>query len=290
MKIKPVHSGRADFMRTYRETMANTVRVEKADLSRLYNLRCSQLPYCPRSVLATYGLNGKHRPIDMAMAYYTSVGTTVHTVMQSYLSASGQFLADYECKECGKKYPLSHVNECCGFPTLYEEVTIDVGTKNKRNGIQGHIDGIFRDSKGYYWIIDFKTTTLGGSSSKEKNPGEGYKRQVRAYAVLLRKQYKITVKGVMLVFIPRDNPHKIAIWEQAMGPRDFALGVEELKADKKLHKKTMIAQTLDEVMQLAETSCGSAFCDYCKMKKPDFQRLIKKVLPKLPIMKETKCK
>lgn len=220
------------------------------------------------------------------MAFYTSVGTTVHTVMQSYLPMTGQFLADYECKHCGKKYPLSHVYECCDMPTHYEEVEIDIGTKGGRNGIQGHIDGIFLDSLKRYWIIDFKTTTLAGAPKKEVDPGEGYRRQIRAYAVLLKKQYGIKVHGLMLVFIPRDNPRKPYIWEHVLSDKDFKDGFDELKADKKLHRKTMIAQTIEEVMELAKTNCGSDYCDYCKMSKPGFTKLVKRILPKLPIMKD----
>lgn len=262
--------------------------MQKSDPSRLYNLRCSQLPYCPRSVIFDYGLYGKYRPMDMSMAYYTSVGTTVHTVMQTFLAMTGRFLADYSCGVCGKKYPLSHKHECCDTPTQYDEVTIDVLTKKGKRGIQGHIDGIFKDKSGRYWIVDFKTTTLAGGAKKEKSPGEGYKRQIRAYAVLLRKQYNITVAGVMLVFIPRDNPRKIFIWEQILAEKDFKIALKELKADRKLHLRTMDASTVDEVLELAENKCGSPFCSYCKLGNLEVKRLAKRVVKKLPILKEGK--
>lgn len=287
MKIRPARSGKSEFLTTYNKAFKEAIRFQRGDPKRLYNLRCSQLPYCPRSVLANYGLRGLHQPVSMAMAFYTSVGTTVHTVMQSYLPMSGQFLADYECRECGKKYPLSHVHECCDMPTHYEEVSIDVGTKNGKNGIQGHIDGIFRDSLGRYWIIDFKTTTLAGAPRKEQDPGEGYRRQIRAYAVLLKRQHGIKVHGVMLVFIPRDNPEKPYIWERVLSDKHYEEGFLELKHDKKLHSKTMVAKTVEEVMALAKTNCGSEYCSYCKMSKPEFSKLVKRILPKLPIMKET---
>lgn len=293
MKITPVRSGRSEFLAVYKKTFDEVTTIQKTDVSRLYNLRCSQLPYCPRTVLANFGLRGKYHAMDMSMAYYTSVGTTVHTVMQTYLAMSGRFLADYECRICKKKYPLSHKHECCDVPTNYEEVTIDIGTKKwknglRRGGIQGHIDGIFKDSKGRYWIIDFKTTTLFGAPKKEKSPGEGYIRQIRAYAVLLKKQYGIKVQGVMLVFIPRDNPRpeKISVWEHALTDKDFEDALVELKADKKLHKKTMVASTVEEVMELAKTNCGSTFCDYCKMPKLDFRNIAKRIVKKLPIMED----
>ena len=290
MRISPVYSGSSEFLAVYREIYDDAVTLYKQDQSRLYNLRCSQLPYCPRSVLLDHLTYGRHRPMPMSMAYYTKVGTTVHEVMQSYLAMSGRFLADYHCKVCGKKYPFSHKHECCGTPTTYYEVTIDVGTKKGVLGIQGHIDGIFKDSKGNYWIVDFKTTSIAGVKGKLRNPGDGYIRQIRAYAVLLRKQYKVKVKGVMLVFIPRDNPAKPAVWEATLSERDYEVAMEELKADKRLHKKTMFATSVEDIIELAKTNCGGAFCTSCKKSKPDFMSLIKKAMKtnkaKLPIMSQ----
>ncbi len=292
MKIQPRVSGRAEFLNTYYRIMREGLVLTRTDPHRLYNLRCSQLPYCPRSVILDYLERGKYRPMDLMMAYYTSVGTAVHTVMQTYLSQSGQFLADYSCKHCKIDYPLSHVHECteCGRHTHYEEVTIDVGTKNGRLGIQGHIDGIFKDSKGNYWIVDFKTTSVAGAPAKERTPGDGYTRQVKAYAVLLRKQYKIKVKGAMLVFIPRDNPARPKIWETVMSDRDYEVAKAELLQDRSLHRKTMRAETVKDVLGLASTNCGGAYCTHCKKSKPDFMNLVKKAMKKpklsLPILKD----
>ncbi len=203
MKLKPARSGKAEFMKVFNHALENTLMMGKSDPERLYNLRCSQLPYCPSSVLIKWATKGTVDSMDLMMAYYVSVGHAVHDVMQRYLSQSGQFLADYECRECGKKYPLSYKYECCGFPTKYEEVKIDV--KLKRGRIQGHIDGIFKDSMGRIWIVDFKTSSIEGAGSKAKSSPPGYVRQVRAYACLLKKQYDIDVYGVMLVYLPRDN-------------------------------------------------------------------------------------
>lgn len=287
MKIRPSRSGKSEFLAVYNKAFDEVIMMQKGDKHRLYNLRCSQLPYCPRSVLANYGTRGLHQPVDLSMAYYTSVGTTVHTVMQTYLPQLGNFLADYECKECGKKYPLSHVHECCGMPTQYEEVTIDIGTVNGKNGIQGHIDGIFKDSKGNYFILDFKTCTSYGGPQKERNPGENYMRQVKAYAVLLKKQYKIRVKGVMLVFIPRDNPRKVYVWEKELSDQDFVEAKKELLRDRTLHRKTMVASTIEELMELAKTNCGSDYCKYCKLKPMEMKKIFTRILKRdvLPIIR-----
>ena len=286
MKISPTKSGKSDFLAVYRDAIENTVIMSKGDPKRLYNLRCSQLPYCPSSVLINWGTRGMVQPMDMMMAFYVHVGHAVHKVMQDYLSQSGCFLADYACKECGKKYPLSHTIECCGFPTEYEEVNLSVGSKQK-GFIQGHIDGIFRDKKGNYWIVDFKTSSTAGAPAKVKKAPEGYRRQVRAYAYLLWKQYGIKVVGCMLVYIPRDNPKSPAIWEYKIKPADWDDLKSELYQDKRNHKKTMKAETIEDMKELLKYKCGNPYCEACKMATGKQVNLLTKFINsnKYPIVK-----
>ena len=165
MKITPSRTGSAEFLSVFRTAIADAVMVQKGDPERLFNLRCSQLPYCPRSVIMHYLTMGVYQSMDMMMAYYVGVGHAVHNVMQNYMATTGRLLADYVCRECGKKYPLSHKSECCGFPTRYEEVSINW------KGIKGHIDAILKDSKGKYWIVDFKTCSIAGAKTKFRDPG-----------------------------------------------------------------------------------------------------------------------
>ena len=282
--VKPTRSGRSEFLQVFNQAMEDSLMVEQQDPKRLYNLRCSQIPYCPRSVMTNYLTRGMFFAMDMRMAYYVSVGHAVHEVMQRCLAGSGRFIADYECKECGKKYPLSRKYECCDFPTKYEEVSINY------KGIQGHIDGIFVDSTGRVWIIDYKTCSVSGAGQKEKNPPKSYRRQVRAYAYLLWKQYGIKVVGCMLVFLPRDNPWKPAVWEHRMGEHEYEDARLELKKDRTIHKNTMKARTLDDLMELAKVTCGGEYCKPCGKSKIELKGMFTKLLkanPKaLPIKKE----
>lgn len=220
------------------------------------------------------------------MSFYVGVGHAVHHTMQSYLSQSGRFLADYSCRECGKKYPLSHKYECCGFPTHYEEVDLNVGSKAK-GFIQGHIDGIFKDRNGRYWILDFKTSSIAGAPAKVKKAPEGYRRQVRAYAYLLRKQYGIEVAGCMLVYIPRDNPKTPSVWEYLIKPGDWAEFRAELMQDKRLHRKTMAADNIEDMKALLKYKCGNAYCETCKMTTGAQVKLLTKFISqkKYPIAK-----
>jgi hypothetical protein len=177
--------------------------------------------------------------------------------MQAYLQESGRLIADYACRECGTHYPLSTQHECCGFPTKYEEVTIAY------KGIVGHIDAVFRDRENRIWIVDFKTSSTASAPSKGKKPSAEYSMQVRAYAYLLGKQYGLEVHGVMLVYLPRDNPKTPTIWEHVMTPREYDKIRDELLLQKKLHKLTMECVTVRDYKKLLELRCKNPYCRYC---------------------------
>jgi len=279
MKIVPHRSGAAEFLIMFKKALAESLTISRADPSRLFNLRCSQMPYCPRSVIVNYATRGMFQAMDMRMAYYVSVGHAVHNVMQSYLALTGTLLADYECRECGKKWPLSHKYECCDQPTKYEEVTIDY------KGIQGHIDAIFRDKKGRYFIVDFKTCSLLGAPAKKRDPGANYRRQVQAYAYLLWKQHGIKVEGVMLVFLPRDNPFSPTIWELKMTDDQYEGAKADLRADLKLQRRTMKAKDLSEFRDLFKTRCGGPYCEACKLEAKELIRKVRSKLDRFPIKK-----
>jgi hypothetical protein len=281
MKLVPVKSVKLDFLQVYNEAVANTLTSSKQDPKRLYNLRCSQLPYCSASVLVNYAQRGKYQAMDLMMAYYVGVGHAVHHVMQTYLSQSGRFLADYTCKECDKVHKLSHQSECCGFPTVYDEIDLDY------NGVQGHIDAVFKDRQGQYWILDFKTTSLSNAQEKAKRPPENYKRQVRAYAYLLWKQHKIKVVGLMLVFIPRDNPKEPTVWEHRIKETDFDNFRSELLVDLRTHRKTMMAKTIEDMKPLL-VSCGGQYCRVCAHTRSRNLGLLTKHLNKFPIKADSK--
>ena len=218
--------------------------------------------------------------MDMMMAYYVTVGSAVHTVMQNYLSRSGKFLADYYCKRCGTYYPLSHVHSCCGHPTEYEEVQISFLR------IGGHIDGIFQDSQGHYWILDFKTTSMKSAPEKQKKPGDAYSEQVESYAYLLYRQYGIRVKGAILCFLPRDNPRTPVLWVKELGKVHFREIHERLKRYRKIHAQAMEASTVEEVMEFYKHRCSNQYCEYCKLSKRELKASVVKALKskhKLPL-------
>ena len=231
----------------------------KRDASRIKFLRPSQLPFCPVGFYVSHATQGMVSTLNMLGAYYTSVGTTVHEVVQKYISPSGRFLADWQCRQCGKRHRLTTKSECCDFTMDYHEVQIN------HKGVVGHIDAIFQDAQGRYWILDFKTCTVSGSGYKQKSPGATYREQVETYAYMLYKQYGIKVEGVMLMFIPRDDPTKPTVWVKLVDAKDFKRIGARIKAYKQMHKEALNAETLSEALALAEWGrCKGDWCKTCK--------------------------
>ena len=235
------------------------VVASKRDATRIKFLRPSQLPFCPSGFFISHATQGMISTQNMLSAYFTSVGTTVHEVVQRYLSPSGRFLADWRCKICGKWRRMSTKSECCDFTMEYHEVLIN------HKGVVGHIDAVFRDSKGRYWILDFKTCTVSGASYKQKSPGAAYKEQVETYALMLYRQYGIKVEGVMLMFIPRDDPTKPSVWVNLIDTADFKRIAKRIKKYKQQHKEALKASTLEEALALAEYGkCKGEWCRTCR--------------------------
>jgi hypothetical protein len=205
--------------------------------------------------------------LNLLGTFYTSVGTTVHEVVQKFMSPGGKLLADWHCPSCRKWQRLTTNSECpkCEITMDYHEVLIDY------KGVVGHIDAIFRDRHGKYWILDFKTCTVSGASYKKKSPGKVYIEQVETYALMLYLQYGIKVEGVMLQFIPRDNPVEPAVWVKILDIKgtDGKRIMKRTKTYKLQHKEVLAAGTLDEVLALARFGrCANDWCSTCKRDVP----------------------
>lgn len=232
----------------------------KMDVSRLKYLRPSQLPFCPVSFFVNHAKQGLVRTRQLTSDFYTSVGTAVHTVVQTFLSQSGKFLASWECPVCNKRYKVTTKHECCDNVMNYHEVEINY------KGIVGHIDAIFKDSKGRYWILDFKTCSVVGALKKQKNPGASYIEQVEAYALLLWLQYGIKVQGVMLMFIRRNNPVEPVVWSKELDDKDYARIKKRMIAYKRAHKEVLNLRSRAEALALIEKygRCKGEFCKICR--------------------------
>lgn len=255
----------------YQTAMREYTRTEKTSPGRVLNLRPSQMPFCPTNFFLENANNGLYRTLDFAGAYYTSVGTVVHSIMQEFLAKSGRFLADYHCAECNTWHRMSYKHECCGFPTRYEEIAIDY------KGIHGHVDAVFRDDKDGLWVLDYKTCSTVAAPKKQEDPGVVYIEQIETYAVLLELQYGLKIEGIMDAFIIRDNPKATpAIYSRALTDEKRAEVKKRLGMYKRMHREALDAETWEDVLALAEyEKCTNPYCTACKMSDKDLVRSLK---------------
>ena len=197
--------------------------VKLNDKSRLMNIRFSQLPFCPvRWFLSIPEGSALKARKPFGFAYFTSVGTTVHTVFQDVIQSielphKFEIIADWKCAACGKVHPFAVKPKVCGAckssELRFDEHEIDIRWPNRRVRAVGHVDCILRypiaKSGEYgYLVVDFKTTSLRASSAKTMKVSEAYRFQLLSYVAAIQHQQKVKVTGAALIFIPRDSPFK----------------------------------------------------------------------------------
>lgn len=264
------HTIQRDFAALYNKSMREGVVVGRTTPSRILSLRPSQMPFCPLSFFWTTAIRGLYRDLDMRGAYYTSVGTTVHEVMQNFLCRTGKFFADYYCRECDTWHRRSYTHECCEFPTQYHEIEINY------KGVVGHIDGVYKDDKSKLWILDFKTTSIAGAESKKKNPGIVYREQIETYAFLFELQYKKRIEGIMDAFIMRDNPEKSpSVWAVPFTDDTRRQVKGRLIHYKKGHRAALDANSKRDVLDLMDFGrCHNPDCKICKHSDEDVKTML----------------
>jgi hypothetical protein len=268
LTAQPTSKIKKEIAAVYQTAMRDFTRTEKTSPGRVLSLRPSQMPFCPTSFFMENANHGLYRTLDFAGAYYTSVGTIVHSVMQEFLCKSGNFLADYHCAECDTWHRMSYKHECCGFPTRYEELSIDY------KGIHGHVDAVFRDSNNKLRVVDFKTCSTIAAPKKQEDPGVVYLEQIETYAVLLELQYGLEIAGIMDAFIIRDNPKATpAMYATMMTDEKRAEVKKRLGMYKRMHRESLDAATWEDVLALAEyEKCVNPHCKACKMSDADLVR------------------
>lgn len=173
--------------------------------------RCSSMPFCPLVNLLL-----DTRTDSYSMDFYTTIGTAVHEVHQKWIPKTrfkDRVYGHWACKSCGQVHegkkgrPIlmpADCNDCGPSDFTYVEITV------KYKGLEGHIDMITEIMPGKFIIEDWKTTDLGGK--KRKYPGtwknyypssKTYKVQIRTYASLLRRLWKMNVIATCLIFVDR---------------------------------------------------------------------------------------
>ncbi len=208
----------ADF-KDYITKCTKVVRTETMDEYRKYELYPSSFPYCGLRHGLDAFTNKKlkdEREMDFFGAYYTTVGGTVHEVVQDWLSKGNKIIGNFRCTKCNNLDELEEYGPCskCGCENVkYEEIVI------KYKGIiRGRIDGLYIDSSKRVYVIDYKTSGgyglyLHNSGKELKFPYLTNKLQIQSYCYFVKRMYekKLLAKGYkgiegwMLIYMSRDK-------------------------------------------------------------------------------------
>lgn len=163
------------------------------------------------------------REASLFSSFFTSVGTTVHEVVQTWTGKTNKVLAQWQCVNQGCSFEGCTDKECktvncidpkhwnlqfqtsskcryCGSECKYHELEVEYGI------ITGHVDLIYRVGKGKYWAGDYKTSSV-DKLSKIKAPPVNYLMQIMTYAWILKNEYEIPIVGYSIFYIARDKPN-----------------------------------------------------------------------------------
>lgn len=174
-----------------------------------FELRASGFPFCAlrSSYRRCLAKQGKYKTTEnFGSMFYTSVGTAAHLAFQRWMGATGRMYGAWRCT-CGGYKRFSNKNKCniCGKEMEYVEVTVAHGKY-----MTGHIDGIYRDTDGRWYVLDYKTSSVRNVEQAKKTPGKfpyyGNVCQIKAYCALAEAELGIEISGWILVYVSRDAP------------------------------------------------------------------------------------
>lgn len=187
-----------------------SMKAELHDLvKREDRLRVSSFPICGLQKAYKKMLNKPVEPSDAGKEFYTSVGTAAHLVFQRWLGQKGRIWGDWKCynKQCNHIVRFSKKRKCpkCKSEMEYEEFEV----KAFRH-LSGHIDGVYEDRQGNFWVIDYKTTSI-KNIDRHREEGDLFpyaknKAQIMTYCALIEKKHKIKISGWALLYVARDDP------------------------------------------------------------------------------------
>ncbi len=268
------------------ETLDNGTLLQPHDRERLRHLRFSGLPFCAIRWFAQSPqalAKASHKPF--LFNYYTRIGTVVHEVFQSALVSligklpkSVELVADWECASCKSLHrfqPLpGHCSSCGGRTLHFREHTISytfrfrtpTGQKVSMKAL-GHVDLILRVTDGkrvYYIIVDFKTSSVGKTSSPDFTVSAEYAAQIESYAAMVAHMQDVDVAGVAIVYIPRDSPHRFLVKATSLDHSTLKIRYDAMKRSLKELHTVHHARGMEDLLPLV----GSRPCR--KDVHPDF--------------------
>ena len=180
---------------------------EKLDPSRLETLRVSSFPFCGTKWLLNYPTASRGKRVSKFMeSFFTSVGTAVHSGIQSILNYSPFIVQDWKCFSCGKLHKFTVRPEAC--KKCGSEVVVGREHEYKKDFLVGHLDGAIKLKSGKIVIIDYKTTSVYKLENRSLLPNLENVRQIEAYAALLKEQGH-DIEGWTLIYIARNNAKRV---------------------------------------------------------------------------------
>lgn len=196
----------SEFQSYYRFAVDRIIEDER---ERQERLRVSSFPYCPlRHAYQRMTKHERKSEANFGSFYYTEVGTVTHDLIQNFVGREGKIYGAWVCKKvsCKGKRKFSANDKCpiCKARMKYVELTV----KAFKN-ISGHLDGIWKNEKGEYWLVDYKTSSVRVIMTQKKNPTLPYHHnvaQIKAYCALIELMFDIKITGWILMYVARDNP------------------------------------------------------------------------------------
>lgn len=264
LKFKDRVNEFSDYYATQTATTVRTV-AQKGSIRHL-ELHPSSFPYCfvrHFRDICLFPPSGTYE-MPFSMEFYTSVGTTVHTVIQTSLGYGGRMLGDWVCPDCKTVKHFKRKPECpeCGALMTYEELGVRIGKRTV-----GHVDGVFRCSDGRYIVIDYKTSSV-KNIEYYRRTGEGFPyhhnvEQIRSYCYYLKRLYDIDIAGYLLVYCARDN---IMQYVQPVGAdlseQDLIDIGKEMKMWDTQHDRVVRASKLEDIMVIIDQKPCKSYEDY----------------------------
>lgn len=262
-------------LKNYITTAMNdaVVSVPNTRIKRQLELHPSGFPYCAIRTLydELQGAPPAYVEESFSGSYFTSVGTLVHSLIQTFMGLGGRVWGHWKCshKHCSYQdlETLSVYHDCpvCGHNCDYEEIAFKV------DNLDGHMDCLFEDKDGDFWIVDYKTTLL---LKAQKHAKDGlalasnvtYRSQQRAYCTLAHRKYGkshgIKPKGWILVFLPRDIPFQFVFHGEDVTPDDKRETWERICNDIEAHDIVLDATDFSEIEHLIETKPCRSMAQY----------------------------
>lgn len=256
---------------------------------RRLELHPSSFPYCGIRDLYEFV---QQAPAPMgqltfASSYFTSVGTLVHELIQTFMGKGGRVWGHWKCSMhkhgCGYTAleEISPYHDCpvCGHGCVYEEIgfKVNIDGEEAEAGeyvwLDGHMDCLYEDSDGDFWIVDYKTTLLMKANKHAKDGktlanNSTYRAQQRAYVTLTHrrfgKSHGIKPKGWILVFLPRDIPFQFTFHGEDVSLDDKKETWDRIVHDIDALKDVLDATCYDDIAHLVETKPCSCKADYVK--------------------------